>query len=616
MFRSHPALVTPDAVGVELELEGFTSEAIRTATSHLNPLWAVTTDGSLRNGGVEFITAGGLGGERLYGAYERMVSLLDRVNYDASWRCSTHMHVNMLDFTVNQVARFMLVYAACEPIVFQHCGAFRRSSNFCTPVGDSIPFHKALISRLYDDVVSNRGAANQCNKYTALNFLPLFGDGRTRALGTVEFRGGRPMVSMEDLLLQTNLLLSMKHFVRTFEGTEEQMLARLNDGVHNVVFLNGIADTLQVNGQDLEDSLIHSWLLLKAYQEGMSRPRPARPTAPPGRGPSLSDLVRPSRAAMVLDEDFNNQVLAIQEAVNHLGFQSSGRPRSSMQAFRGTDYQAEVSGFTQAQWPRLYDYIEDLQNVNRGIERMAEFAYMVMIDGNFQWSLNENDALRAVTMWKLERDSTNEQTPFGTVIRAINTRRRLGATPGVNTECVVNNLTTVNQPHVLGAIARNVNFLASMTSEQRSAAGMLMGIPRARLTNKRIWNFLVDQTVNVRAPRALRDCLAMTTGIQYDFAAQRWNPLYLRFLLKWAVRTSAQHVMIDDLEVYDKVNGLADILTEAGLQFPVLLRRGPRHPHKVYITSDDSKLCWDLTASQNMRRTEPRLSPVTGKLIY
>ena len=137
-FRPHPALITTDAVGVELELEGFTNGDIEIARSHLNPLWTITSDGSLRNGGVEFITTGGKGGETLHQAYERITTCLrECVNYDASWRCSTHMHINMLDFTVNQAARFMLVYAACEPVLFELAGNLRRSSNFCTPLARS-----------------------------------------------------------------------------------------------------------------------------------------------------------------------------------------------------------------------------------------------------------------------------------------------------------------------------------------------------------------------------------------------------------------------------------------------------------------------------------------------
>lgn len=269
-FTPHAELVSADALGIELELEGFTGESMDQASRLVRPLWTIIGDGSLRNGGAEFITQGGFGGTKLIQAIDKLQVALGHVNYDASWRCSTHMHINMLDFTCNQVARFILVYAACEPVLFEFCGAYRKSSNFCTPLGDSLPFHRKIMSRMYDDAVSRRSPQQHANKYVALNILPLFPDQRGRALGTVEFRGGRPLVDRAEMLTQANLLLSMKQYVRDFVGDEEAMLTALAQGVHNTVFANGVAANIIPTVDQLELSLVNAWALLKSYQEGVT----------------------------------------------------------------------------------------------------------------------------------------------------------------------------------------------------------------------------------------------------------------------------------------------------------------------------------------------------------
>lgn len=274
VFDPHPSLVAPDAVGVELELEGFGSSSIRTAESMLGNLWSTTRDGSLRNGGVEFITNGGLGGAVLEDAFTRMHNLLQEVPFSDTFRCSTHMHVNMRDFTIPQVVKFILAYTACEPILFTFCGDYRYSSNFCTPVSESVPFHKNLISRIVEQAYESwRQTYRYCNKYTALNILPMFPDGRNdnRALGTIEFRGSRALTTKEEFLKLANLLLAIKKFVREFEGDAEAMLNHINAlGVESSVYAGGISDGLSAQVDRLERAMVNAWLLLKSNQEGQS----------------------------------------------------------------------------------------------------------------------------------------------------------------------------------------------------------------------------------------------------------------------------------------------------------------------------------------------------------
>lgn len=405
-----------DALGVELELEGFTSDDLHKATRHLAPLWRVTADGSLRNGGVEFVTNGGLGGERLHAAFERIVNLLQReVDYDATFRCSTHMHINMCDFTVQQVAKFLMVYAACEPLLFTFCGPYRRSSNFCVPVGDSLPFHRKLISDLYDTVVAERGAARSTCKYTALNLQPLFGSDRVRPIGTVEFRGGRPLTTMADFITQANLLLSIKNYVRVGPEDPEELVRSMGDNVINTVYANGCASSIMDwKVEEMETGMINAWCLLKAYQEGMKRPRKKAQAFEAGiadwTGATISsrDALQRSASRAAPREIFWN-------AAHHL-FQNSGQYGNTSPNHTITNYGPGNNPLGESGWPRFNQYIDGLvRNEQDNKQSMFEYIRLITSDpaldrrgsGHHDGRLTSGEIEALIAAWQLIGDDVS-----------------------------------------------------------------------------------------------------------------------------------------------------------------------------------------------------------------
>lgn len=268
-FEESPLLVSADALGIELELEGFTETTRHRAASVLGDRWIVERDGSLRNGGIEFITNGGLGGVELERAIVGLTAFLSETPHDVTFRCSTHMHINMLDFTIPQVVRFILVYTAIEPYLFRIAGNYRYSSNFCTPVAESIPFHKNILSQMHESAARFGNPLRYCNKYTALNISPLFYDPRSgRSMGTLEFRGGRAMTTNDELFKQCNILLSIKKYVREFNGNEEQLLDSISSGVIGTV--TPPMDSMEIAEEDRERALMNAWALLKSYQNAQS----------------------------------------------------------------------------------------------------------------------------------------------------------------------------------------------------------------------------------------------------------------------------------------------------------------------------------------------------------
>lgn len=606
-FRPHPALVSTDALGVELELEGFNARAIEEAQRHLHPLWTTTQDGSLRNGGVELITNGGLGGESLHQAFERVHALLERINYDASWRCSTHMHINMRDFTVNQVVRFMLVYAACEPVLFAHCGKFRYSSNFCVPIADSLPFHKKLISRLYDNVVATRGAANSTVKYTAMNFQPLFGDGRSRpALGTVEFRGGRPMTTTAEFVLQANLLLSIKQFVRESTDKESEMLTRLNEGVMNTVYANGCAAELTPDPSELDEALVHAWMLLKAYQKGMKVPQKA------SAAESLSATLASLRATPGADRAVAR--LSNQQLIN-LGFWNAGD-------LNGHTPVATLNLTNQSN-PRYARLVERQVNsrvpdATAGLwtqtETLVELAQVLRVE--FRYS--EDIALNTATMWYLnDLDNARNNMPRIRASQVICHLANHTAQGGVT--WTHPDRPHTQQPRFTWGAAR-FNYYGGLTGEQISRVQTVTGT----IGHRELYDWLLKTNVRIKRVPELIDGLRRM-GFEDMFfpvgngATNYCQAALLNYLLQLTGLSSANHVHGSVLGLYDKVAEVIDILHGANLSVPFFKHyshggRGLIRCEHTLITPMGHNIPRDTF--NNLPQRQLRRSPTTGRDVY
>jgi Putative amidoligase enzyme len=174
-YKVHPdyVFVNPELlVGLELEIENWNDDFERAFRG-----FRFETDGSLRNNGIEAIT--------LPMRTKHVPYLLETFfrnkritgdNYSA--RCSTHVHVNAQDLTIEQIKSICLIYQTVERVLFSFVGNGRDENIFC------VPWHQCNISA--DFVRKVTGDPNYTfrtwQKYTALNLLPL------RDKGTLEFR--------------------------------------------------------------------------------------------------------------------------------------------------------------------------------------------------------------------------------------------------------------------------------------------------------------------------------------------------------------------------------------------------------------------------------------------
>lgn len=140
-------------------------------------LWTTVGDGSLRNSGVEFLSSRPFTKAEVVEQVPLFYDWMTRYNYDRSIRTSTHVHVNVLAMTEQQVQAACIVYTLVEPLLFRYCGRMREENIYC------VPWYRAtdevkVVRDMHDDIGMVRSAC----KYSALYLEPIL------RFGTLEFR--------------------------------------------------------------------------------------------------------------------------------------------------------------------------------------------------------------------------------------------------------------------------------------------------------------------------------------------------------------------------------------------------------------------------------------------
>ena len=181
--------------GLELEVEG---SQIPRANS-LVPYWQTVTDGSLRAlpEALEYKTVPlSLDGiKKALGVFAKASS---KSTFKPSIRTSTHLHINVQDMTVTQVANFVAIYLLLEGSLYEICGKHRRGNVFCIPLTQC------------DDILRRFGSL--CKNQTYSQLRQLAGDGDKYAA-----------LSLRSMAMYGTLE------VRTHEGVSEKELDRVYD---------------------------------------------------------------------------------------------------------------------------------------------------------------------------------------------------------------------------------------------------------------------------------------------------------------------------------------------------------------------------------------------------
>jgi hypothetical protein len=177
-------------VGIEIEVEGINGNAGYDDHGDYTPQWEEIRrgwlskeDGSLRNGGIEYITLIGIrAGEALAHLKGLDKFIQEQRNSKFSFRCGLHIHLDVSEHTLEELYKVCVVYSVLEDLLFLVSGG-RRENKFCVAVLDSYTIVPKVIHYGHEKKWDHLEATlAEGTKYMAMNLLPI------RQFGSIEFR--------------------------------------------------------------------------------------------------------------------------------------------------------------------------------------------------------------------------------------------------------------------------------------------------------------------------------------------------------------------------------------------------------------------------------------------
>lgn len=203
-------------VGIEIEVEKVKPNRITLYT-----VWEARPDGSLRDNGIEYVSDP-INGAVLHYALNQFFGELPK-GYRFSPRTSIHIHLNVLDLTLEQIVGLQLAYSAVEKLLYKFVGHERDKSNFCVPYYECA-FHRYLGNLLDPEDGLRNWARWEQWRYLGLNVASL------TKFGTLEFRH-LPGTDNKTLICQwINLIFCLKKFATTHDMQAiKDRIERLNN---------------------------------------------------------------------------------------------------------------------------------------------------------------------------------------------------------------------------------------------------------------------------------------------------------------------------------------------------------------------------------------------------
>ena len=225
-FGLNAAHTGTDRYGLELEVEHI--EILEDPSR----IWETRNDGSLRNGGVEFVSQP-LVKDTVQEHLERLFACI-RFHPDSySERTSIHVHCNMKGLEMDQLKSFCALYIIFEDLFFNYVDSVRHNNIFCVPLKDF-----ATPERL-SELFVNTSRRIPWEKYSALNILPLTG------FGTVEFRHMHGNNNVQYITNWVYLIDCLKQAAKTREWEQlKNQITQLNNKSEYRLFAENVFGNL------------------------------------------------------------------------------------------------------------------------------------------------------------------------------------------------------------------------------------------------------------------------------------------------------------------------------------------------------------------------------------
>lgn len=195
-------LVIPDTfIGVEVELE-------RVDNFRMDGLWETKTDGSLHDGGLEYVFRFPLRGQDVVDALETFEEAMTELRPKIGNDTSLHVHVDVRDMNMQQVMSFIMLYFMYEKVLFNVFSPEREDNIFCLALSKAKGNNK-IIANLLQAIQRGHGRTirdiiTTMERYGGININAI------SHFGTLEFRGHSATYRKDEILKWVNMLLSLK----------------------------------------------------------------------------------------------------------------------------------------------------------------------------------------------------------------------------------------------------------------------------------------------------------------------------------------------------------------------------------------------------------------------
>ena len=210
-YMGSDTIVSDCLVGVEVEAERLFIDIPRDGMM-FNKYWKIVKDGSLRNGGAEFVLSNPLSGKDLV---DGVVSLEKDVkgkelNPKFPDSTSVHIHLDVRHFSQEELYNLILIYIIFERALFNYAGPDRKDNIFCTYFDDCQAILELISAQFTQgDDGAFRDRLTRFQKYSSCNLLSVYEH------GSLEFRQHVGEIKSEKILRWINILLSMHKYVQT-----------------------------------------------------------------------------------------------------------------------------------------------------------------------------------------------------------------------------------------------------------------------------------------------------------------------------------------------------------------------------------------------------------------
>lgn len=228
-------------LGLELELEGHRLPAnIAGNVEGIN--WVPHNDGSLRNpdgtpgGGMEYVLSRPCAVEQARPLLDHLFNALraNRTEIVLSYRCSSHVHINMRGIKLNQLAAFVCLWGMFEDALTETCGEGRSGNLFALRLSDS----SFAVTQWVNAFKTGDFLFHRDYRYLALNPACL------NTFGSLEVRTMRGVDSADDLMPWIDALVRLRDRALTIENPTT--LAMTYSGMGAVGLVDDIFEGLPI----------------------------------------------------------------------------------------------------------------------------------------------------------------------------------------------------------------------------------------------------------------------------------------------------------------------------------------------------------------------------------